>query len=160
MSTRKYYHCSPVLFKPGDHVVPGGIVNKKNYNASDPARIYLTSDPSPHYTVMDRALEEDWYVYEVIPHGKFHIGSLWDDYVSSKGATVVKRLGNARGIARKTKKLTKKRTDSIREQRNRLKDRTLDKTEREQVKRIINSMIYVPSSVRKREKSGWSWPIR
>jgi hypothetical protein len=103
MKKKKYYHASKVLFKPGDQLVPNLPRYKANFNFSCAEYIYLTEAPEPHYTVADRANEEGWYVYEVVPTGKVYVGICWDEWFTKMPCIIKKRIGNARGISKSGK---------------------------------------------------------
>lgn len=87
----KYYHASPQHFHPGDvighHDIP----------------VYMTQSPEPHYTIYESAIKDNWFVYEVVPLDKVCLGGCWDEAITNQ-AEVVRRVGNARGIANNTKK--------------------------------------------------------
>jgi hypothetical protein len=94
----KYYHGSSVKFKPGDELDPN--IDKNNFNFSENGTIYLTSEPRPHYTVFDNAMEENWYIYEVLPTGKVFYSRMWQEYVTFKPCEIIKVVGSARGLGR------------------------------------------------------------
>ena len=96
----KYYHASPVLFKPGDQIVPNRF---PNFKATDPNLIYLTNSPKPHYTVYDKGAMENWYIYQVLPTNTPKIRQMWDELVTDKPVIVVKMIGSVRGIGRPKK---------------------------------------------------------
>lgn len=149
---QKYYHASKKFFKPGDLVLPGmygGVV--KNYNViSRDNYVYLTSSPAPHFTILARAIKEDWIVYEVKPQGKIGIGN-WDDFTCDKPAIVIKRVGSARGLAKKHK-IKSKDIEWIKELKNRLKDPELDKEDRERYKDSLIDTTHKSSSAHTRSQ--------
>ena len=148
MPNRKYYHCSPALLVPGDLILPGG-KGKSNYKASDPLCIYLTSRATPHFTVLEKAIEENWYVYEVKPQGKITIG-IWDDYISESPAQVINRLGNARGIAKLRTKFTDAEKERLERYKAELKKESLTDAERENIQYDRMHILYESSKAHKR----------
>lgn len=87
----KYYHASPQHFKPND------IIGRHDLP------IFMTESPEPHYTIYEKAIKENWFVYEVVPLNKVVIGKCWDEAITTQ-AQVIRRVGNARGIANNNKK--------------------------------------------------------
>ncbi len=98
----RYYHASPKLFKPGDYISPNLPNYKPNFNHSQSELIYLTDSPKPHYTVAQRAINENWYIYEVEPIDpkRVWIQKTFDELVTDRPCIVKNRLGSARGIGR------------------------------------------------------------
>lgn len=88
-----WYHASPQHFHPGDvighHDLP----------------VYLTDSPEPHFTILERALADNWDVYEVMPLTKVNEGHWGDAYTIQ--VEIVKRVGSARGISNNSKKYFK-----------------------------------------------------
>ena len=66
-------------------------------------KVFFTTSETPHFTIVEIAIEEGWVVYEVKPFGKIYSG-VFNDLYSLNGATVVKIIGNARGISKSHKK--------------------------------------------------------
>lgn len=95
---KKYYHASPVIFSPGDFLLH--TVQARNFTASTWFRdaIFMTWTPIPHFTIIEKALAENWQVYEVQPLKKVHQG-FWDDYFTCGPVKVIKRIGSCRGIS-------------------------------------------------------------
>jgi hypothetical protein len=96
MKRESYYHSSPYRMRSGTILVPGGITGKRNYNSSLDNYVYMTMSPHCHHTIVDRAVEDNWYVYQVEPLGILQLG-VWDD-VLTPSAKVLKCIGRARGI--------------------------------------------------------------
>lgn len=59
--------------------------------------VFLTTSPVPHHTIANRAIERGGHIYQVKPLGKLHWGH-WDDLYCHEGATVIRYVGNARGL--------------------------------------------------------------
>ena len=95
---KKYYHASPVIFSPGDFLLH--TIQTKNFNASTWYRdaIFMTWTPVPHFTILEKALAENWEVYQVEPLKKVHLGT-WDDYYTCGPVKVIKRIGSCRGVS-------------------------------------------------------------
>ena len=87
---RRFYHASPKRFKPGD------ILYGDKCRDGVPV-VFMTTEPNPHYTIRDRALKENWRVYEVVPIGKVKIHTFWEEACVTM-AEVSRCVGNARGI--------------------------------------------------------------
>jgi hypothetical protein len=96
---KKYYHASPVIFSPGDFLLH--TIQDRNYNASTwyGDAIFMTWTPVPHYTILEKALAENWEVYEVEPLKKVYKGT-WDDFYTQGQVRVIKRVGSCRGISK------------------------------------------------------------
>lgn len=110
----KYYHATPAFLKPGDELNPHYPVS--NYFFSSNGILYMTSGKQPHYTVAERAMREKWNIYEVKPTGDIWYGSCWDEYYTDKPCVIIKRIGNAAGLARTGyKKDDKENTDWYKE---------------------------------------------
>lgn len=122
---KKYYHASKKLFKPGDVLTIG---NDTNFRSSQKGLIYLTEKPEAHYTVAQKAFDENWHVYEVRPEFPKSVkySSYWDEWVTDKPCIVVKRLGSARGISKAgrppKKESQKEREEWLRERIKEAKD--------------------------------------
>jgi len=86
----KWYHASPQHFKPGD------VIGRHDL------KVYMTCSPEPHFTIYDKAVEENWTVYEVRPLGRIHEG-WWDDAYTIQ-AEVIRKVGHSRGLANNFKK--------------------------------------------------------
>lgn len=84
----KYFHASPERYQIGK--VIAGIALEG---------IYLTTSPVPHFTIIDRAVKHNYTVYQVEPLTKIHTGD-WDD-LWTKQVRIIKRVGSARGIAKR-----------------------------------------------------------
>jgi len=94
----KWYHASPTRYVKGD------LIQGQSEGWSFKVRcVFMTSDPVPHYTIFDKAREENWFVYEVHPLTKVMIGRCWDE-AGAERVEVVRRVGNARGLCNKDKK--------------------------------------------------------
>lgn len=87
---QKYYHASPYTFKPGE------VVSSNN-------TCYITTSPVPHYTIYHEAVTENWTVYEVSPIDTPVYSPCWNENICHQ-ATVVRKVGNARGIANRHEK--------------------------------------------------------
>ena len=101
---REFYHASKTIFKPGDRLVPNLSI-KHNFQSSLEGFVYMTSAPAPHFTVVDKALKENWTVYKVKPINPKRVweGS-WDDYITDRGCIVEKIVGSARGLSKAGRK--------------------------------------------------------
>lgn len=97
----RYYHCSPYRLKIGTILQTG--VKQANYRTSQPGYIYLTTDPVPHYTIIDKANKESWFVYEVEPIGQLEFWGAYEELVV-KQAEITRFVGNAKGIIKNYKK--------------------------------------------------------
>lgn len=86
-SNSKYYHASPRKFKVG--TIISGI---------EMEGVFFTTSPVPHYTILDRALRDNYTVYQVEPITKVYSGDWLDLW--ARQVRIVKRVGNARGIAK------------------------------------------------------------
>ena len=89
----QWYHASAKRFHVGDmltNVVCNGYAG---------SYVYLTSSPIPHYTIVDKAIEWNHFVYEVEPLGKLRYGKNYDEAMCLQ-ARVVRCVGSARGILR------------------------------------------------------------
>lgn len=78
--------------------MPGGFDSK-----TEPERrhkVYLTSDPKPHWSIASEAIADNWYIYRVVPTGKMKVGADFSEYYTDKPCIVVERMGNARGISK------------------------------------------------------------
>jgi hypothetical protein len=51
----------------------------------------MTNSPYVHFTVIDKAVENGWNVYEVVPIGKVYRG-MWDEWMALE-VEVVKKVG-------------------------------------------------------------------
>lgn len=99
---KHYYHASPRRFRYGDILTPG-IHHDGGYRASGEGhdQVCLTTSPVPHATILDRAVEEDWYVYEVEPlEDMRHQRPNGNHELQCGSAKVIKLVGNARKLAR------------------------------------------------------------
>ena len=90
---RTYYHASPKRFKHGD-ILTGGHEGGYGYCHHN---VCLTDSPSPHYTVHDKAVEENWFVYEVEPLGRVSFASGNDEF-QTKAAKVLRLIGRVKPI--------------------------------------------------------------
>lgn len=95
----KYYHCSPDRHTTGTILYGTAKPDRGEYWNKYPW-MYITTSPVPHYSIIETATEENWYVYEVKPMGKVYEGN-WDDLIVS-AIEIVKKVGHARGLANKT----------------------------------------------------------
>ena len=59
--------------------------------------VSMTTEPYPHITIMDKAVADDWFVYEVEPNDKVRFSSDTGEYRTSS-ATVLRNLGKARAF--------------------------------------------------------------
>lgn len=96
----RYYHASPSRLQVGTVLTPQE--GKDNFSmkgslSSPMWGVFLTTHPVPHYTILFKALEEGWHVYEVMPKGEMVYGSCWDELIC-ESAVVLKYVGSARGI--------------------------------------------------------------
>lgn len=105
---QKFYHCSPKRFKKGDTLVCPTTRDKRNYDCWGINSVFLNISPVPHFTIWDK-ITSDWLVYEVEPIGRIYSG-IWDDIICDR-ATVIKIVGNAKGILGNYKKQTKVLTE-------------------------------------------------
>lgn len=88
---QKFYHATPARFKKGDRISAcSSSVVGKNYQCSLHG-IYLTTSPYVHFTVIDKAVESKWNVYEVSPIGKLYRG-MWDEWITME-VEVVQKIG-------------------------------------------------------------------
>lgn len=94
----KHYHASPYRHKKGEIIGRHGMP------------VFMTSEANPHYTIRDRAIAENWYVYEVKPLGKVYLGKCWDEEIAIQ-AEIIKCEGQARGIASNNKKHFREKTN-------------------------------------------------
>ena len=93
-----WYHASPTRYSPGD-LIHG---KSQGWSFKTPV-VFMTESDIPHYTIFERAVKENWFVYQVKPLRKVKIGTCWDE-AGCELVEVVKKVGNARGIARKDKR--------------------------------------------------------
>lgn len=92
----KFYHASPRRFRHGDLLV-GGQLGGYGYAH---VNICMTNSPAPHGTIADKAIAENWLVYEVQPNG--HVGhNEYNGEFQSKTATVLRCIGRAAALAAK-----------------------------------------------------------
>lgn len=109
MAKQRFYHSSQKRFKKGDTLICPSGEGSRNFNVG--AGVFITTNPVPHFTIWSEVLNKKggvWYVYEVEPIGKLYRG-MWDDVIC-ESATVVKRIGDARGIMLNHKNKRKKIT--------------------------------------------------
>ena len=92
----KLYHASPRRMKPGTIIVPGSQTSLKSHYEAD--RVYMTPTVRPHFTILERALKDNWYIYEVQPLADVEPG-WYDDFVTTR-AEIVRQVGTARGLSR------------------------------------------------------------
>lgn len=95
-SKPKYYHASPKKFKPGKVLIPGQERGMDTSIGWSTSVVFMTNSALPHFTILKKAYQDNWNVYEVVPIGKVYRGN-WDD-VGADRVEVVRRVGNARGI--------------------------------------------------------------
>ena len=88
-----YYHSSRKRFHVGDII--GG---RSFYGHASYCGLCLTNSPVPHYTIIDEAVELNFFIYEVCPMGKVYFGSFYDEYFSPQGAVIVRCVGRAKGV--------------------------------------------------------------
>lgn len=92
----RWYHCSPKRLPVGTLLIGG---HKPNFNLSCEHFVYITTDEIPHFTIVhdvECKRKDTWHVYEVKPHGKIEVG-MWDDGLV-ESATIIRYVGNAKGI--------------------------------------------------------------
>ena len=99
---RKYYHASPKRHKPGEVLVGQSC----GWSSSVPV-VFMTQSPIPHYTIFDEAVEDNWFIYRVIPTSKVKIGRCWDEALS-ESVEIVKCVGRAREFAKHSNKMGSK----------------------------------------------------
>lgn len=105
---RRYYHASKTRFKPGEIVHPANVNVQAQFQASDFGKFYMTTSPKPHFTIADRAIRENWDVYEVRPLNPKNVKfGYWDDLTCNGPVEIIKNIGSARSFA-KTGKPPKK----------------------------------------------------
>jgi hypothetical protein len=107
MSKTKFYHSSQKRFKKGDTLVCPTSVELRNFNCCE--GVFITTNSVPHITIWSEVLNKTggvWYVYEVEPIGKICFG-MWNDIIC-QSATIVGRVGDARGILLNYKKTIRK----------------------------------------------------
>jgi len=90
---RRYYHASPKRFRNGD-VLEGNHPGGYGYCHD---KVCLTDSPSPHYTISDKAIRENWFVYEVEPLEKVGYAGGNDEFQTGS-AKVLKMIGRAKPI--------------------------------------------------------------
>ena len=83
----KYFHSSPARYAPGDV-----IVGKSNGWSSNVPVVFMTTSPVPHYTIIDEAVRDNWFVYQVMPTSKVKLGRMWDEYFCIS-VTIIKKNG-------------------------------------------------------------------
>lgn len=112
---KRYYHASPKLFKPGDYISPNMPNYEPNFNHSQSELVYLTDSPKPHYTVARKAVNENWYIYEVEPVDpkRVWVQYTFDELVTDRPCVVIKRIGSARGIGKPKHSKTRKEMDEF-----------------------------------------------
>ena len=93
MPTR-FYHASPRRFRHGD-ILTGG----HGYGVAH-RNVCMTSAPQPHGTILEKALAGDWHVYEVEPLCEVRFNEYNSEFQSC-AARVLRKVGNARGLAAK-----------------------------------------------------------
>lgn len=92
----RYFHASPRRLPVG--TVLAGAQERRNYRWSvEHDGVYLTTDPVPHFTILARAREHGWHVYQVEPEGQVRDGG-WADLVAPR-ARIVRYVGTARGLS-------------------------------------------------------------
>lgn len=90
----KWYHASKTRYVPGDL-----IHGKGGWSFKNPI-VFMTSSVIPHYTIFNRAFEDNWFVYQVKPLRKVKIGYYFDE-AGCELVEVIKKIGNARGLCNK-----------------------------------------------------------
>lgn len=98
----RYYHASKTRFRPGEIVDPNNPNVSPNFYSSNTGLFYMTTAPEPHYTVADRALRENWEVYEVLPLNKKQIsyGNSWNELTCTGPVKILRNVGNVRALAK------------------------------------------------------------
>lgn len=97
----RFYHASPYRLRHGT-ILRYGIKDQNFKTEYYNEGVFLTIEPNPHFTVRTKAIEQNWYVYEVTPIGDIQLGG-WNDLVCQE-AKVIKCVGNARGIGSRHKR--------------------------------------------------------
>ena len=103
MPKHRYFHASPFHFSPGD------VLHGRSCGVDPQSRVpvvFLNQSPMPHYSIWDRAVQENWFVYEVRPLSRVRFDRSWDEAFSTH-VEVVRRVGHARGITQIANRHTK-----------------------------------------------------
>jgi hypothetical protein len=102
---RRYYHASPKRFKSGQILTGGHEGGYWSERGDEPSpNLCLTTSPVPHATIFTKAIEDNWFVYEVEPLQDIddqHPNG--NDEVQCHSARVIKLVGSARGLSRDRK---------------------------------------------------------
>lgn len=98
----RFFHCSPMLFEPGDLILPGvqtGLAAGGNWQGDEVLHkwTYLSRAVFPHVTIANRAWWRDWWVYEVWPE---HAGDAGIGALVCTMAIVQSRLGRVQRLAK------------------------------------------------------------
>lgn len=94
---RKFYHASPRRFRHGD-ILSGGHAGGYGYACHD---VCLTTSSVAHCTIMDKAVEGDWFVYEVEPLENIQNQRPNGNHeLRVSSARVLRCVGNARALSR------------------------------------------------------------
>lgn len=93
----KWYHASPRRLSIST-VLTGAFAPSGPWKAK--GLVFITAGETPHYSIIDQAVTENWHVYQVMPlDKKIRWGSHLDE-AACLSAQVVRYVGTARGIVR------------------------------------------------------------
>ena len=93
--SNKWYHASPRRLSIGT-VLTGVFAPSGPWEPK--GQVFITAGETPHYSIIDQAVAENWHMYQVMPLDK-KIG--WRSHLDEAtclSAQVVKYIGTARGI--------------------------------------------------------------
>jgi hypothetical protein len=91
----KWYHASPKRLRVGT-VLTGVFVPSGPWEAK--GKVFITAGETPHYTIIDRAVTENWHIYQVMPLEKKIFWGSHVDEAMCLSAQIVRYVGTARGI--------------------------------------------------------------
>lgn len=106
-----YYHASKKRYIPGDIIESYFARDKEGelFKSKTKPSVYLTDNPAPHRSLVDREDLQDYFVYRVVPLDKVKFGSM-DDELTTNKVRVVELIGHAGGfVERKQSSVVKHR---------------------------------------------------
>jgi hypothetical protein len=148
-----FYHATKKRFKKGQRLSAlSSTVVGQNYQMSR-FGIYMTTSPYPHHTIVDKAVDQKWFVYEVCPIGKVHRGS-WDDFIVNEIEIIslVGRVTSYKGLGGKCSASIKSRKGGYR-----TKLLVRSKITVPEIRSSLNSNVVIQEASQYQGWKGWSY---
>ena len=103
----KWYHASPKRLPVGT-ILTGVFSPNGPWEAQ--GKVFITAGETPHYSIVDIAVKENWHIYQVMPLDRVIFwGSSWDE-ATCFSAQIVRYVGTSRGIVSRHIKMLPQQT--------------------------------------------------